>query len=166
MSPETRPPLPAEANDTLRGSNKSAPCTCRSAATTLLHYCAGTLSPAACRPTPAPPSSLLRRAPGSSPRILRSVSLIQLLDIPQHVRLEDRRMKIPDALFGAYENVRAGHKNHRLILRHDFLHAVVELLALRGIRPRQQLLHPASNLPFPIPGRVCLRRIPQVHAAS
>src|ERR1700730_15268900 len=134
--PETRPPLRADANRTLRESNRLRLCTCLSAVTTLRHFPAGIPRPAACRPTPASPSSLLPREPGSSPRILRPVSLIQLLHVPQHIWLEHRRMKIPNALLRTHQNVRASQKNHRLALRQDFLHAVVELLALRGIRSR------------------------------
>src|SRR6202007_904247 len=94
-----------------RGCNKTALFTCRSAATRPAHFHAGIPSPAAYHSTLAPPSLPLS-APGSSPGILRPVPLIELVDVPQHIRFNHRRMEIPDALFRADQNIRAGQENH------------------------------------------------------
>src|SRR6185437_10342704 len=50
---------------------------------------------------------------------------VQLFHVPQSVRIQNRRMEIPDPILGSNQNVRARHANYWQILRHNFLHLLV-----------------------------------------
>src|SRR5271167_2337976 len=63
-------------------------------------------------------------------RALATLAHIKLFQVPQRVRIQNRRPEISHTVFRANENVRTDETNHRQIFRNDFLHPVVELLAL------------------------------------
>src|SRR5688572_3268186 len=53
----------------------------------------------------------------------------QLLDVPQRVMVENRRPQVAKALRRADEDIGADKADNRQMLRHQFLHAVVQTLA-------------------------------------
>ncbi len=72
-------------------------------------------------------------------------------------------MEIADHVFCAHQDVRAGQKNHRLILSEYLLNAVVAFFALLVTGRRKLLLHQVVDLRLPRRGGMRLRGIPKVH---
>src|SRR5215469_6611832 len=66
---------------------------------------------------------------------------IKLIHIRQHVRFEDRRMKVPDAIFCAHQNMGACQADHWELSRDNLLHLIVKLLAARVIQCDLLLVH-------------------------
>src|SRR5262245_26627557 len=61
---------------------------------------------------------------------------VQLLDVPEGVRIEDCRPKVAKPSIGTHENVRADQEDERQMLRDEFLDFVVEAFARHWIESR------------------------------
>ena len=64
---------------------------------------------------------------------------MELFNIPEYVRFQNSRLKIPERILSASKNVRARQEDHRLILGENLLGPVIELFALCE-RARDHLL--------------------------
>src|SRR6266436_3452747 len=90
----------------------------------LLHFLRDTPLPAAYHPKHSAVSFQLLPPPGSLARVLRSILEVELLDVPEEIRFEHRRMEITDGILCPHQNVRACQKNHGLIVRENLLHVI------------------------------------------
>src|SRR5579862_9396781 len=104
--------------------------------------------------------STLRLALWAWPRVL--LLHINLIYVPQSVGSENSRLKVFYVVLRGSQNIRACQANHWNVLSDDFLHAVVDLLALCIIESHKLLLHQAVDLRLPRRRGVFFFRVPQM----
>src|SRR3954463_7270445 len=83
-----------------------------------------------------------KTGPGSSVEI-------EFLHTPQCVVVEDGGAEVPHTVLGRNQHVRSEQRNERDVIRHELLHAVVELLALREAQGGKLAVHQGVDLRFP-----------------
>src|SRR6266852_2298105 len=97
---------------------------------------------------------------------LANLTHVKLFNIPQHVRVQNCRSKIPNPVLRAHENIRAGQAYHRNIFSDDFLDAVIQMLPLGVVQSGQLQLHQAVDFSFPLRCRLGLSRVPEMSLSA
>src|ERR1700722_4161629 len=87
---------------------------------------------------------------------------VELFNVPQRVRIENRRPEISDAILGPCQDVGARQTDHRQILGNDLLNPIVQASSLPIIQGDQLLVHQAIHLRFPRRRRLGLLEVPQM----
>src|SRR5882762_787858 len=125
-----------------------------------------TASPVGCPIWPALPIFRRRSSRDSFAGGLRGIAEKKCLNIPQRVWLKDRRLKIPDFIPDADQDVRRGKENEWLIFVKNLLHTVVAFLSFCKAICDELPLHQFVYFCFPGRRRMSLRRIPEMCPAA